>query len=283
VSLFDQLGEAREARLPQGTIRYREAGSGRPVVFVHGVLVNGLHWRKVAPLLTDRFRCIVPDWPLGAHSVAMSGDADLSPAGIAALIDSFLGSLGLDDATLVGNDSGVAFSQIAAVEHPARIGAMVLASGDAYDHFFPPMFRVLPLAARLPGSGYLIARSLKMKPLRRLPNTFGWLSKQPIPDEIVQAYVGPPLSDAGVRRDLRKALRDVSSRYTLDAAAKLGTFEGPVLLPWAKEDRFFPFAHAERLAATLPNARVVPIEDSWSFIPEDQPERLAEAIRSFLG
>jgi pimeloyl-ACP methyl ester carboxylesterase len=282
VSLFDQLGEAREARVPQGTIRYRQAGSGRTIVFVHGVLVNGLHWRKVAPLLSDGFRCIVPDWPLGAHSVAMSQDADLSPPGMARLLDSFLASLGLEDAILVGNDSGVAFSQIAAVQHPARIGAMVLASGDAYDRFFPPMFRVLPVAARLPGSGYLIPRSLKVKALRRLPNTFGWLSKTPIPDEVVQAYVSPPLADRAVRRDLRKALRDVSSRYTLDAAAKLGSFEGPVLLPWAREDRFFPFEHAERLAATLPNARVEPIEGSWSFIPEDQPERLADAIRTFL-
>jgi pimeloyl-ACP methyl ester carboxylesterase len=283
MSLHDQLGEAREAQLAAGTVRYRESGTGRPLVFVHGVLVNGLHWRKVAPLLSDRFRCIVPDWPLGAHSPAMNEDADLSPQGVAKMIDDFLAALGIDDAVLVGNDSGVALSQIAAANNPGRIGAMVLASGDAYDRFFPPMFRALPYAVRLPGSGYLLPRTLKTRALQRLPNTFGWLSKTPIPSDVMNAYVGPPLADRGVRRDLRKALRGVSSRYTLDAAAKLGGFNKPVLLPWAREDRFFPYEHAERLAATLPNARVVPIEDSWSFIPEDQPEKLADAIREFLS
>ncbi len=50
--------------LPQGTVRYRDDGEGRPLVFVHGILVNGLLWRRVVPKL-DGVRCIVPDWPLG--------------------------------------------------------------------------------------------------------------------------------------------------------------------------------------------------------------------------
>jgi pimeloyl-ACP methyl ester carboxylesterase len=56
-----------EAKLPQGTISYRESGEGPPIVFVHGLLVDGLLWRKVTPLLEDSFRCIVPDLPLGSH------------------------------------------------------------------------------------------------------------------------------------------------------------------------------------------------------------------------
>ena len=56
-----------DVKLPQGTIHYRESGEGPPVVFVHGLLVDGRLWRKVTPLLEDRFRCIVPDLPLGSH------------------------------------------------------------------------------------------------------------------------------------------------------------------------------------------------------------------------
>ena len=56
-----------EATLPQGTIHYRESGEGEPIVFLHGLLVDGRLWRKVTPLLEDRFRCIVPDLPLGSH------------------------------------------------------------------------------------------------------------------------------------------------------------------------------------------------------------------------
>ena len=54
-----------EAKLPQGIVEYRESGEGPPLGLVHGLLVDGRLWRKVTPLLEDRFRCIVPDLPLG--------------------------------------------------------------------------------------------------------------------------------------------------------------------------------------------------------------------------
>ena len=84
MSRSTKLGEQREVVLPQGTIRYRERGSGEPILFVHGVLVNGDLWRGVAPGLADQgYRCIVPDWPLGSHEVPMRADADLTPPGLA--------------------------------------------------------------------------------------------------------------------------------------------------------------------------------------------------------
>jgi pimeloyl-ACP methyl ester carboxylesterase len=53
-------------------------------VFVHGLLVNANLWRKVVPLVADAgFRCIAPDWPLGAHRAPMPADADLTPSGVA--------------------------------------------------------------------------------------------------------------------------------------------------------------------------------------------------------
>ena len=66
------LGSVREIELPQGTLRYRETGEGPPVLFVHGLLVNGDLWRKVVPGLADRYRCITPDLPLGSQSALQS-------------------------------------------------------------------------------------------------------------------------------------------------------------------------------------------------------------------
>src|SRR6187401_2800525 len=103
MSISSQLGDQKEVTLPQGTIRYRERGNGDPIVFVHGLLVNGDLWRKVVPELAKDFRCITPDWPLGSHEVPMDRDADLTPPGLAKLIDEFLGELGLENVTLIGN------------------------------------------------------------------------------------------------------------------------------------------------------------------------------------
>jgi pimeloyl-ACP methyl ester carboxylesterase len=57
-------------------------------------------------------RCLAPTLPLGAHQRAMKPDADLSLPGIAALITEFLYRLGLEDVTLVGNDTGGAVAQL---------------------------------------------------------------------------------------------------------------------------------------------------------------------------
>jgi pimeloyl-ACP methyl ester carboxylesterase len=86
MSISEQLGNPRDVTLDQGTIRYRERGSGQPIVFVHGLLVNGDLWRKVVPGLARDFRCITPDWPLGSHELPMKPDADLSPPALAKLI-----------------------------------------------------------------------------------------------------------------------------------------------------------------------------------------------------
>lgn len=268
--------------LPQGTVRYRDDGEGRPLVFVHGILVNGLLWRRVTPRL-DGVRRIVPDLPLGSHEVPMKPGADLSPPGLARLIADFLEALDLDDVVLVANDTGGALAQMVAADHPERIGALVLTPCDSFDNFLPPLFRGLQLAARVPGALSAFIQPLRVRATRGLPLAFGWLRKHPIEREVSDAYLQPYFDHAGIRRDLRKVLRGISTRYTLDAAAKLGHFDRPALITWATEDKVFPLEHAHRLAAILPDARVVEIADSYSFVPEDQPEKLAELIEEFAG
>ena len=54
-------------------------------------------------------------------------------------------------------------------------------------------------------------------------------------------------------------------------------------MAWAPEDRFFPLDHAHRLAGLFPDARVEEIPDSWTFVPEDQPERVAELVGGFAA
>ena len=80
----------RQIELSSGTIRYRDVGQGQPIVFVHGLLVDGSLWRTVVAPLEGQFRCIAPDWPLGSHTIPMKMTADLTPSGVAALIDEFL-------------------------------------------------------------------------------------------------------------------------------------------------------------------------------------------------
>ena len=273
-----------EIELSAGTIRYRETGDGPPLVFVHGIVVDGTLWRKVTPGLESKFRCIVPDWPLGSHTKAMKPDADLSPPGLARLINEFIEKKDLREVTLVANDTGGALTQIALTNGGTdRIARVVLTPCDSFDNFLPPMFKPLQLLARVPGAVYPVAQSLRLNAGRRLPIAFGWLSKRPVPKEVSAGWVRALQHDRGVRRDAAKLLRGVHKRYTLEAADKLKGFDKPVLIAWATEDRFFPLEHAHKLADILPQAHVEEIEDSRTYVPEDQPERLTRLIADFAG
>jgi pimeloyl-ACP methyl ester carboxylesterase len=270
--------------LRQGTVRYRDAGSGQPIVFAHGLLVDGELWRKVTPLLEDGFRCIVPDLPLGSHREPMRPDADLTPPGVAQILADFMTALDLQDVTLVGNDTGGAISQLVAANHPERLGRLVLTPCDAYENFLPPFFRPLQYAARVPGLLTAFMQPTRLGVVQRGPLAFGLLiSPEAIDPEVLDAWVRPYLSDAGIRRDTIKFLRSISNRYTLEAAERLRDFDRPALIAWAPEDRFFKFVYAEKLADAIPNAKLVRIENSRTFVSEDQPERLAEEIRAFIG
>jgi pimeloyl-ACP methyl ester carboxylesterase len=271
-----------EAHLPQGTIRYRDTGNGEPLVFVHGFLTDGSLWRKVVPLLEPEFRCVVPDWPLGSHRPAMSETADLTPPGLAAIIAGFIGETGLGRVTLVGNDTGGAISQLVATRHPEVLERLVLTPCDAYDNFLPAMFRPLQAIARIPGSIWAIGQSLRVTALRHAPNAFGWLSKHGPDPEVTRAWLEPSLESREVRRDIAKILKGISNRYTLEAAERLRDFDRPTLIAWAPEDRFFKFRYAERLAEAIPDSRLERIEDSWTYVSEDQPQRTAELIGEFV-
>jgi pimeloyl-ACP methyl ester carboxylesterase len=271
----------KEVALPQGTIRYRDTGRGEPVVFVHGFMVDGRLWRKVTPLLERNHRCIAPDWPIGSHTTPMNPDADLSPAGVAKIIADFIEALGLENVTLVGNDSGGALTQIVAAEHPKRVGRIVLTNCDAYENFPPKGFRWLSKAARIPGFVFEMAQPMRLKSFRNGPLAFGHLAKHGFDQEILESWCRPGISSSAIRRDIRKFLMEMTPAYTLSAAAKLKTFDRPALIAWADE-KLFPISYAQRLAADLPDARLVTIGDSWAFIPEDQPEKLATAIATFI-
>ena len=276
------LGEARELDLAQGRLRCFEAGTGAPIVFVHGLLVNANLWRKVLPKLSPDFRCIALDLPLGSHELPMKAMADLSPPGVANLIADAIEALELQDVTLVGNDTGGALCQLLVTSRPERIGRLVLTSCDYRDNFPPAMFSYFKLLPPLSPLMPVVFAPMRLRALRRLPFALGWLTNRPIERQAEDSYILPVLGDRGVRADLNKMISGVDKRLTNEAADHLKEFDRPALIAWSREDRFFKPEHAERLASDLPHARLEWIEGARTFSAEDQPERLAELIAGFV-
>jgi pimeloyl-ACP methyl ester carboxylesterase len=267
--------------LPQGSIDVRDTGSGPPIVFVHGLLVDGTVWRKVVPLLSDEYRCIWPDWPLGSHATPMNRDADLSPRGVAHLIADALEALGLDDVTLVGNDTGGAICQLLVTERPERVGRLVLTNCDAFENFPPKILKPMVWMARVPPLFNAALQPMRIPAVRRLPNAYGILMREPVPDEVTEGWVRPFLSDRAIRRDTVKVLRGMDPADTLAAGERLSEFDRPALIVWGDADRVFEVKWAHRLAERLPRSRVEELPGARTFVMEDEPERLARLIADF--
>lgn len=261
-----------------GPIHYRDSGDGPPIVFVHGLFVTGTMWRKVIDPLSERFRCIAPDLPLGAHRTAMHAGADLSPRAVAQLIRELIESLDLHNVTVVATDTGGAITQLLLVDGCDRIGRVVLTPCDSFDNFLPKSIRVFQYWARVPGTDFVL-RPFKLKLAQRaLGKT---LAKHSIPDEVLGEWVRPLLQDKAVRRDVRAFLSRIDHHDTLAAAETLRSFDKPVLLLWPRKLPFFPFAHAQRWAQLLPDAKLVEVPDSYTFVSEDQPELMVREIETF--
>jgi len=272
----------REIDLSAGRIRYTDTGSGEPIVFVHGLLASGALWSPVVPRLEGEFRCVVPELPLGAHRYPMKLEAELTPRSVAGMLAELIERLDLNGVTVVGNDTGGAISQLLVTEHPERIARLVLTPSDAFEHFFPPAFRPMQWVSRIPGGLGVALQPMRIAALRNSPLGFGWLSKRGIPDELTEAAMRSYFGNRAIRHDVERFVRAVDNRDTLAAAERLRDFDRPVLLAWAREDKFFKVKLAERLMERLSQGRLELIDDSYTFVPLDQPERLASLIREFV-
>jgi pimeloyl-ACP methyl ester carboxylesterase len=271
----------REVRISSGTIRYRELGTGEPVVFVHGLLANSLLWDEVFVALAPDFRVIAPDWPIGSNEVPLDPGADTSIPGLAEVVAEFLEALDLTGVTLVGNDTGGVVCQIVAGRHPERLARLVLTPCDAYENCPPPAFAPLAFVGRSRLALRIIAAAMRPTFMQRLPIAYGLLSKRPLPRSVARSFIEPLGRNPLVRRQAAATLASLKPAVGLDAAARLRAFEKPVLIAWAPADKFFKLRFAERLFSDLPHARIERIEDSYTFVSIDQPRRTAELIAAF--
>lgn len=270
-----------ELELSAGTIEYADTGGDGPVVvLLHGLAMDGTVWRHVVEDLRADYRCVVPTLPLGSHHKPMRPDADLTLPGLARLVAEVLERLDLRDVTLVGNDWGGAQLLVG----DERVGRLVLVACEAFDNYPPGLpGRMIKCALRIPGGFALLARSLQVRFLRRMPMAIGWMTKRPIPADVVDAWFAPMVRDPGVRRDVEKYARSARTEQMVAATQGLRGFDRPALVVWAAEDRIMPRDHGRRLAEVLPQGKLVEVADSYTLIPEDQPAALAGAIRSFVS
>jgi pimeloyl-ACP methyl ester carboxylesterase len=268
--------------LPQATIAYEVVGpedsAHPPVLFVHGILVDHRLWLAVAEELARRgFRCILPTWPLGSHTIPVNDRTELSPGGVATMIRDFIVALGLSDVTLVGNDTGGALCQLVVDSYPEHVGRLVLTNCDAFDKFPPFPFTLVFSLLRGPVSIKALMWQMGLTPLRHSVLGFGLLVSDPDP-ALTASWLEPCRRDAGIRRDVAALLRSVAATDLTEVSARMAKFTKPVTLVWGMRDRCFTPSLGRRLAGVFPHSTLIEAPDAKTFVALDDPLSVAHAI-----
>ena len=134
------------------------------------------------------------------------------------------------------------------------MGRLVLAACEAFDNYPQGIpGRLAGLSTKTSVATYVMAQSMRLRPLRRAPMSCGWMSKRPAPNEIMDEWFRPLATSRAIRRDFRAYAGSVPDKATLlEWAERQRAFDRPVLVVWAIEDPPRRLAGAIRRSSTTP-------------------------------
>lgn len=261
------LGDPLTIDVSLGPLDCHVVGTGRPVLLLHGLMVNAAHWRHLVPELLDGFRCIVPTLPMGSHSRAVCAADQLSIGGLASAVEDLLENLGADEALVVGSDTGAMVAQALMARAATRVRDVVLLPGDTWSSFRPWDIRFRRQSG-LPHRGLF---------------DYERFSKRGVPPEVIAGYTHPVTASSAVREDLDRLLESLSDPAAVVELRDVGRFQGELLLAWAADEPIFGIAGARQVSQEVPGARLELIADTYAYVAEDQPELLGSLIRDWAA
>jgi len=262
---------------------YRVAGSGSPIVLIHGMLNSSSHWRSVALNLASDFTVIAPDLIGHGDSAAPRGDYSLGAH--AASIRDLLAATGIERATIVGHSLGGGVAMQFFYQFPQRVERLVLISSGGLGHEVSPLLR----SATLPGVSALLSMTLRWRLLEALEAAGGRLRQH-------QARVGVhiqaiaralrPLENAGAREAFLQTLRAVIDMHgqRVSATDRLYLLESmPTLIVWGERDNTIPLRHGHYAHEAIPHSHLRTLPDAAHFPHLEDPDGLAHVLREFVS
>ncbi len=228
-------------------IRYREAGTGEPLVCLHGA--GGLRISRAHEILAERHRVILFEAPgFGASPV---NDRSRSARELAGTIAQAVANLGIDRYNLMGTSFGGRLALWVAAQGPERLTALVLVA--------PAAIRPEGGDGAAPAAG---AGELYAHPARQ--------PKLPPPDPAILA------KQAALVQRLRGPARDP------ELESQFPSLTMPTLVLFGTSDRVIPPEMGRFYRELLPNCHFVLVYDAGHAIDADRPEAFAAVVGDFL-
>ncbi len=256
-------------------LRVARAGSGPPLVLLHGYPDNLQIWSRLVPLLSERFEVIAFDWPGMGRSDRWSGGA--TPFHKAERLLVLLDHWKIERASVVGLDMGGQPALVAAALHPERVAKLIVMNSLVFWNVKTSWEIAVLRRFRW---NQLIIRRLPRVVFRRAESTF-------LPEgQRLPADLREDLWSSFNQTDVRKFIVRMCAGYqgTLRRLADLyGQITCPTLALWAERDKHFPVAHARRLHEVIPDSQIHVIRNAEHWMAFHAAEETAKAIIDFAG
>ena len=262
---------------------YRIAGSGPPVVLIHGMLNSSSHWRSVALSLAGEYTVIAPDLIGHGDSAAPRGDYSLGAH--AASIRDLLSAIGVDRATIVGHSLGGGVAMQFFYQFPQRVQRLVLVSSGGLGREVSPLLRT----AALPGMAALLSLTIHPRLVGALWQAGLRLRERGVSVGVyLQAIARAlrPLENAEAQGAFLHTLRSVIDVHGQRVAAtdRLYLLESiPTLIVWGERDNTIPIEHGRRAHEATPNSSFQTLADAAHFPHLEDPQGLSALLREFIA
>jgi pimeloyl-ACP methyl ester carboxylesterase len=266
---------APKSRAPTsgGELAYTDEGDGPAVVLLHGFPQSSFVWRDLGPLLSSRFRVIVPEM-LGTGDSEKPAGVPLGLAAQAGYVRELLGVLGVERYAVIGHSVGGGVAQLLALDGEG-VDAMVLMSSTAFDAWPTMLTREIQ---RTPPEQQV---ELFVHSGIRASLRIGMAEPDRITPDQVMEYLRPWSGPENVEAFFRFAAA-MDGTGLSDREEDLGKLEIPVLIFWGEEDEFYPPAIAERLNAAIPTSTLGLLPGCRHFLLEDAIETIGPMIYEYL-
>ena len=260
-------------------VHFRDQGlatDSLPIVLIHGTGASLHTWESWVNELKNKHRIITLDLPAyGLTGPNKTGD--YSQDFYVNFMENFLSKLNIKRCVLGGNSLGGSITWAFALEHPERVGKMILVDAGGY----PMVSKSVPIAfqiARMPIVGNLFKYILPYAVIEKsLQNVY--VHDDRITPELIERYY-----DLASRTGNRKAFLDrMKSSIKNDNHLKIKTLTMPTLIIWGKEDGLIPLDVAEKFHEDLPNDTMIVFKDLGHTPMEEDPMKTVKAVKDFLS
>ena len=270
--------EPRQLNLHGHDVIYRTAGSGPPLVLIHGMVNSSRHWEQVAVRLADDYTVIAPD--LIGHGDSATPRGDYSLGAHAAVIRDLLAGIGVERSTVVGHSLGGGVAMQFFWQFPQHVERLALVSSGGLGPEVSPLLR----SAALPGASGLLWLAAHPRLVAGLDALGERMPKRGVYVRAI-ARALRPLSVAGAREAFLHTLRSVIDvrGQRVSALDRLYLLDGfPTLFVWGGRDNTIPVKHGLAAHALVPDSRFEILPRAAHFPHLEDPDGLARVLRDFM-